>query len=211
MGELTRALEYIERELRMDMFASQNGSNTSPPFSKNNQCVALTNACSFIAAGDLITVMSYKTLNKGTKAKKGISPVIATVILVAVAVVIAAALAGFSSSLFGSYSQSSQISIRSMELLDDGSATLQIVNKGAAAETVSSVKISEFGTATTAAGEITETVGGGAPIIPANSEASISVSAVLEGAGDLIAGQTVTLTVETQSGQTYTLSTIVQA
>jgi flagellin-like protein len=49
--------------------------------------------------------MSNKTFNaRNNKAKKGISPVIATVILVAVAVVIAAALAGFSSSLFGTYS-----------------------------------------------------------------------------------------------------------
>jgi flagellin-like protein len=53
-----------------------------------------------------IAGMSFKTYTarNNNKAKKGISPVIATVILVAVAVVIAAALAGFSSSLFGTYS-----------------------------------------------------------------------------------------------------------
>jgi flagellin-like protein len=48
--------------------------------------------------------MSNTTFNRKNRTKKGISPVIATVILVAVAVVIAAALAGFSSSLFGTYS-----------------------------------------------------------------------------------------------------------
>ena len=48
--------------------------------------------------------MSNTTFNRKNRTKKGISPVIATVILVAVAVVIAAALAGFASSLFGTYS-----------------------------------------------------------------------------------------------------------
>ena len=84
--------------------------------------------------------MSSRYLNnKNRKAKRGISPVIATVILVAVAVVIAAALAGFSSSLFGSYSQNAQIQIRSVELHADGTGFLDIVNKGASAETVSKV------------------------------------------------------------------------
>jgi flagellin-like protein len=50
----------------------------------------------------------------GNRKRKGISPVIATVMLVAVAVVIAAALAGFSGSLFGSYSSGPQVKIQSM-------------------------------------------------------------------------------------------------
>jgi len=197
----------------MDMFASQNRSNPSPPFSKNNQCMPLTNASPFISAGDLITVMSYKTLNKGTKAKKGISPVIATVILVAVAVVIAAALAGFSSSLFGSYSQSSQITVRSVTaevgdvLGDDLIVTMDIVNKGGAPETVTTVVVQNFGEA--AAGDIL--VGLGAPIIPANGAAIVDATVTADAGKDLDPGQTVTMTVTTQSGQSYTISTVVQA
>jgi flagellin-like protein len=51
--------------------------------------------------------------NRRLTFRKAISPVIATVILVAVAVVIAAAMAGFAGSLFGTYSQNAQIKISS--------------------------------------------------------------------------------------------------
>ena len=145
--------------------------------------------------------MSSRYLKNNTKAKKGISPVIATVILVAVAVVIAAALAGFSSSLFGSYSQSSQITVRAMSIsagADAGSVT--IVNKGGSAETVVSVKAAGYADA--AVDPLTAT-------IPANGEQTVVFDTMGFVAAD--AGKTITVTVETQSGQTYTLSTIVQA
>jgi len=177
----------------------------------------LTNASPFISAGDLITVMSYKTLNKGTKAKKGISPVIATVILVAVAVVIAAALAGFSSSLFGSYSQSAQVQIRTMSIGTDGvdtSIRMEIVNKGGAPETVSSVVIENFDEArysTTQTGEITLDDDTSAPVILANGEAVIHVQPGFIGVTTVpTPGATVTTTVTTQSGQSYTISSVVQ-
>lgn len=157
--------------------------------------------------------MSNRYLSKKTKTKKGISPVIATVILVAVAVVIAAALAGFSSSLFGSYSQSAQIAVRSINLnaaTEDGS--MDIVNRGGSAEMITKVSVTNFGVAddpTAGTGDIQN--GLGAPVIDANSDATIDFTGIDEGPNTLTAGQTVTVTVSTESGQTYTLSTVVQS
>src|SRR6185503_19218103 len=77
------------------------------------------------------------------KSRKGISPVIATVILVAVAVVIAAALAGFSSSLFGTYSsQGAAVNVKSLEIsAATGDFTLDMVNNGNTRDEVVSVSV----------------------------------------------------------------------
>ena len=161
-----------------------------------------------IATSDAMHKMSSRYLiKKNTKAKKGISPVIATVILVAVAVVIAAALAGFSSSLFGSYSQNSQITIRSIQMFDTGAGTLDMVNKGASAETVNTVS------GTFASGVVSYTLlPADNPTIGANSDnsAALTAFALPTAPGDIVAGQTVTITVQTESGQQYSLSTVVQ-
>ena len=150
--------------------------------------------------------MSNRYLKNNTKAKKGISPVIATVILVAVAVVIAAALAGFSSSLFGSYSQSAQVTVRSATIdVTNDLGTLDIVNKGGSPETVVSINAVNFGTV--AAANLLPSPA----VIPANGEAQITWAPVLNGGmASTDAGKTVTITVLTQSGQSYTLSTVLQ-
>jgi flagellin-like protein len=151
--------------------------------------------------------MSNRYLNNKTKAKKGISPVIATVILVAVAVVIAAALAGFSSSLFGSYSQNSQIQIRSMTVdVTNDAGTIDIVNKGGAPETVTSISATGFGSITDPL-----LMAPNPATIPANGDQAITFAPVTDMtfvAAD--AGKTVTFTVQTASGQSYTLSTVLQ-
>ena len=80
------------------------------------------------------------TIKTFKKSRKGISPVIATVILVAVAVVIAAALAGFSSSLFGTYSSAgAAVTVRSITMNDDGVGTVELVNSGNVADELVSV------------------------------------------------------------------------
>ena len=95
--------------------------------------------------------MSNKTFNAkiNNKAKKGISPVIATVILVAVAVVIAAALAGFSGSLFGSYSQGPQVKIQSLTVHAGAPGSVEAVmsNSGSASDMVTSISINGVGKA----------------------------------------------------------------
>src|SRR5262245_48367801 len=86
--------------------------------------------------------MSSRYLNRK---KKGISPVVATVILVAVAVVIAAALAGFAGSLFGSYSNGPQVKIVSMSIDTDGVMQMTLGNAGNAADAVIKVAINGYG------------------------------------------------------------------
>lgn len=162
--------------------------------------------------------MSNRYLSKKTKTRKGISPVIATVILVAVAVVIAAALAGFSSSLFGSYSQNAQLSIHSLTItggVANGDGSMEVVNTGGSSETIVSVAIQGYGSALASTSPVNthvfgEAGSGNAPTIPANSEATISfIDLDDSGTATLVSGQTVTVTISTQSGQQFTLSTTV--
>jgi len=98
--------------------------------------------------------MSNKTFNaRNNKAKKGISPVIATVILVAVAVVIAAALAGFSSSLFGTYSSAgAAVTVKSITMDVDGAGSVELVNSGNIADELLSVSVVGFAPANPTAG-----------------------------------------------------------
>lgn len=141
---------------------------------------------------------------KNKKAKKGISPVIATVILVAVAVVIAAALAGFSSSLFGTYSSAgAAVTVRSITMDVDGFGTVELVNSGNIADELVSVSIVGF-----------------APVGPTNLADDYTIptdGSVMEADfdidGDLIfdQGQVVTIKLALKSGAQLTQSTIVTA
>lgn len=168
--------------------------------------------------------MSNRYLSKKTKTRKGISPVIATVILVAVAVVIAAALAGFSSSLFGSYSQNAQLSIHSLSITGStsGDGSMEVVNSGGSSETIVSIAVAGYGSALASTGTYTDVYGenpatglpaaGQAPTIPANSDRTITFLDLddnLTTAPNMVAGQTVTVTISTQTGQQFTLSTTV--
>ena len=149
--------------------------------------------------------MSIKTFNaKNNKAKKGISPVIATVILVAVAVVIAAALAGFSSSLFGTYSSAgATVTVKSLTI--DGSADtadVVLVNRGNVADEVVSIQ------AVPNPAVLAENFVGTPDVIAeANCEAVFST-----GAGDLgtfTEGQVVTVKITMESGAILTQSVVV--
>ena len=140
-------------------------------------------------------------LKNAKKSRKAISPVIATVILVAVAVVIAAAMAGFAGSLFGSYSQNSQVQIRSATLDTQGNIALDMVNKGASPETVTAISIPGKDANNVAFDPVTL----GAVNIPANGEATVTATA---NTGPL-SGQHITLTVTMNSGSQYTISTVV--
>ena len=161
--------------------------------------------------------MSNRYQSKKTKTRKGISPVIATVILVAVAVVIAAALAGFSSSLFGSYSQNPQLAISSIRVsstaTNGGDGSIQVVNSGGSADTIASVAITNYGSAlagTTYADVYSGPLPLVAPTVPANGAATINFLNLDDSATlDLVSGQPVTVTIITTSGQQFTLSTIV--
>jgi len=130
--------------------------------------------------------MSNLHLKKNSKAKKGISPVIATVILVAVAVVIAAALAAFSGSLFGTYQNTAQISVQNSTLLADGSGTLNILNKGGSQDSVVAITVVS-----------TDSFGGTPKPLPANQATPVDFDT-----GDALnVGQQVTMKIKLGSGQ----------
>ena len=151
--------------------------------------------------------MSYKTFNaKKNKAKKGISPVIATVILVAVAVVIAAALAGFSSSLFGTYSSAgAAVTVRSITMDADGIGTVELVNSGNIADELVSVSIVGF--------DPDSTLGGGGPFVagPNGGTATAPFEIGASVADDFDEGQVVTIRMNMKSGAQLTQSVIVTA
>ena len=131
--------------------------------------------------------------------KKGISPVVATVILVAVAVVIAAALAGFAGSLFGSYSSGPQVRIQSVSLLDDGTGTITMSNAGSADDTVTKVEVKGVG--------LDDDVDG---LVAKNSNPT-DIAFALTLTGTLDEGQQVTAIISLQSGATMTQTVTVEA
>jgi flagellin-like protein len=149
--------------------------------------------------------MSTKAFNaKKNKAKKGISPVIATVILVAVAVVIAAALAGFSSSLFGTYSSAgAAVTVQSITMDENGVGNVELVNSGNIADELVSVSIVGFAPDSFASGTH--------PIL---TDGTTTSAAFQIGAGlgdDFNQGQVVTIKLTLKSGAQLTQSVIVTA
>ena len=142
--------------------------------------------------------MSQTRYLRKSKSRKGISPVIATVILVAVAVVIAAALAGFAGSLFGSYSNGAQIKLQSATLNAAGDIALQMSNSGNAADQVASIS-------TTLGGAPVNFIPGAVTIIPANSQVGpYGPFLAAFPAANLVDGQQVTMQIHMQSGQVIT-------
>ncbi|MFQ5970395.1 MAG: archaellin/type IV pilin N-terminal domain-containing protein [Nitrososphaerales archaeon] len=161
-----------------------------------------------------------------TLRKKGISPVVATVILVAVAVVIAAALAGFSSSLFGTYSSTGSIELRDVIVYDDGSGIMIMKNVGSKADSVVSAQVPPQPAALGDGSDIyldadkpkkkkatCKKADPPEPVVEANSEAVICFDgdALFDGGdeGVPVAGQQITMNVKMKSGVELTLSVIV--
>jgi flagellin-like protein len=106
-------------------------------FERSRKEPQLIEYCSITTA-----TMSNTTFNRKNRTKKGISPVIATVILVAVAVVIAAALAGFASSLFGTYAGAGgAVAVESVEVHVDGTGQVVLVNGGQTSDSITSIQV----------------------------------------------------------------------
>ena len=146
-----------------------------------------------------------KTLrNKTSRARKGISPVIATVILVAVAVVIAAALAGFSSSLFGTYSSAgSAVTVKSIAVHENGDGDLTMLNSGNVLDEIVSIQVLPNAPVTAFTAGTTEIAPGGETIVGGITG--------LDGGAGFTAGQQVTVKMIMKSGLQLTQSVIVTA
>jgi flagellin-like protein len=151
----------------------------------------------------------------GNRKRKGISPVIATVMLVAVAVVIAAALAGFSGSLFGSYSSGPQVKIQSMSLNTDGVGAIVMSNNGNSDDSVIKVEVKNVGTVSSTSGIGGITVGGvDGGLVEANSfQQQVDFDLAVGGATPPVAasGQQVTAVITMASGATITQTITVVA
>lgn len=85
---------------------------------------------------------------RARRARQGISPVIATVILIAVAVIVGVAVAAYAGGLFSAQSGSGGLLIRSAVVTDDSETnrldgTIRIENQGARADSVTSIVIGE--------------------------------------------------------------------
>jgi flagellin-like protein len=155
---------------------------------------------------------SIKTFNK--KSRKGISPVIATVILVAVAVVIAAALAGFSSSLFGTYSSAgSAVTVKSITVDTQGTGTVELINSGNIADELVSMQVVGHDPATIATGSNLPVVTPATLVIAGNNgemTATFSGLANVGGNGATFEeGQNITVRMNLKSGLQLTQSVIV--
>jgi flagellin-like protein len=170
------------------------------------QFMARKVSCSLLSFQRYNAQMSVKKTFNANRAKKGISPVIATVILVAVAVVIAAALAGFSSSLFGSYSSTgSAMTIQQATVYDDGSGHVEVYNSGNTSDKVLSVAIDTF----PAVDPVFE-LGEDGTVAP-NTMLPMDPVGLDDDSGNLTAGDIVTMRVTFSSGLILSHSVIVSA
>ena len=144
--------------------------------------------------------MSNTTFNRKNRTKKGISPVIATVILVAVAVVIAAALAGFASSLFGTYSSAgSAVTITSATIsADTDEATVSLINSGNTSDAVQSIQVNNGVSFPVADGELL-----------ANAVDPTEVTTEGQAMGEFEDGDVVTVKVTLRSGLVLSHSVVV--
>ncbi len=74
--------------------------------------------------------------------KKGISPVLATVILIAITLIAAIGIAGFVFGLFGSFTSTARVSVSSVGLSAvDGSYTVTLTNSGSSSVNVVSMRV----------------------------------------------------------------------
>jgi flagellin-like protein len=153
------------------------------------------------------------------RSKEGISPVIATVILIAIAVVLGVAVASYAGGLFSTQSGTGGINVRLMSMKDDGTkltGSLFIDNQGARADQIVSIEIPGLGTIDDAANIGVDTDNNGCnessdpETIPANTT---NLAACFEDDGldnKLEPGQTVTVRISLRSGTVITQSVTVQ-
>ena len=172
----------------------------------SDRFLPLLMAIELLLKSDLIIgkIPVMRTLKNLKLARRAISPVIATVILVSTAVVISAAMSGFAGSLFSTYSQSPQIKIRdSIFSSSAGTVTVNFVNSGSIPDNLLSVSFPFGATTLTASGT---NLSPNPAIIQPNT--TTQVVATLTGTMPN-PGQHITLTAVTTAGQSYTFTAIV--
>jgi len=116
--------------------------------------------------------------------RKGISPVLATVILIAITLIAAIAIAGFVFGLFGSFTSSARISQLSTSMVSGATptGTITVMNTGSSNAAVNSISLTYGGQ--TCAAAITGspvTIGAGAGGVPLTITAGACATASVSG------------------------------
>ena len=142
------------------------------------------------------------------RARKGISPVIATVIIVAVAIAISIAVAGWLMGIWSGFGQTETLKIfpDSYVSVNDNKLYLHIQNVGGSPAQIYKVEINgkamDLTTATLVSGDATIDTTNGAIILDSGAEAVVSID--LPAGVNAASGVAYTITLYTEAGNTYT-------
>ncbi len=161
--------------------------------------------------------MANKRAIRRKTAQKGLSPVIAAVILIAVTVAIAVAAGGYFFGLFGTQTSRAAVSIRSAEIVinrnggTNTSLVLELQNAGGLSDSISSVNMPGASTPIIC---VAPTCGAGSPtyltVVGANVGSMNTVYQVDADGLTFAAGQTVSFTIRLASGLTIPVAVSVQ-
>ena len=136
-----------------------------------------------------------------SKAKRGVSPVLATMIMVGVAVAVGLGVASYTMGLFGNLSKSAQVTVSSISVdaaLDE--VTIELENRGGLAVTLDRVEV--IIDSTTYSSSPNESVG-------ASSTTSVTIDDLDDGDGnspDFVSGKTYTFTLKFSDGRILTVT-----
>jgi len=145
------------------------------------------------------------------KAKKGISPVIATIILIAITIVIAIAVAAWVFGLFKSYTGGPAVTINAAQSScqsNGQTCTLVVSNQGGNSVTVVGATVNGgtwtvFGTTSSGSTCAFSSQSSATPSVPAGQTVYICV-----GTSSFTAGQTLTITLQLNTGSTVTTTIV---
>jgi flagellin-like protein len=110
----------------------------------------------------------------GKNKRKAISPVLATVILIAITLIAAIAIAGFVFGLFGSFTSTAQVSVTQTALVSTGtgaSGTIVASNTGTSNAAINAISL-------TYGGQTCNPLTGALPSVTAGSSAPITLTAI---------------------------------
>ena len=132
--------------------------------------------------------------------RKGISPVIATVIIVAVALAIAIAAVGWVMGIWGSVTGGTEILkiMPDSKLYDNGTIVLHVKNEGGATAVIQKIEIAGIGSSTTLTGDTS---------IAAGTDGTVRATI----SGTITPGATYTVKVYTAPGNVYSTQIVAES
>ncbi len=142
--------------------------------------------------------------------KRGIEPIIAVVILVAVTLVIAVGVIGWLMGWWGALGATEQLQIygdTELKVSDSGgTVTLHVGNRGSASAVIYKIEIVNFGETT----QLTTSSGTTVITVPPGGEAYITATITSTSGGSLMAGANYIIKVYTKAGNTYQITVVAQ-